>query len=86
MKGRGGEEGQASIEDKTYKNLLHKMGCDSEGKPTGFTIKQCYQAIEDVFSDAKEYAETWKSFQSLWDINLNEVYNTMLGDDISKWN
>jgi dynein heavy chain 1 len=62
------------------------MGCDAEGKPTGFTIKQCYQAIEDVFADAKEYSETWKSFQSLWDINLNEVYSKMLGDDISKWN
>lgn len=66
--------------DKTYKNLLLKMG-DS------FNIKQVYIKLEEVFKKSEEYVDTWRRYQALWDIDQkkNFVYE-ILGDEIDKWN
>lgn len=63
--------------DHTYRNLLGKM----EEK---VSIKSVYQKMEDTFNDAQDYYETWKSYQSLWDIEHGSVYD-MLGDNIAHW-
>ena len=60
--------------EKSYKNLLLKMG-------EKFNIRQAYEALEKVFGDAVEYFDTWKSYQALWDIDLESVFN-QLGDNI----
>jgi len=38
-----------------------------------------------VFSEAIDYFDTWKSYQALWDIDLDKVFSE-LGDNIDNWN
>lgn len=44
-----------SASEKSYKNLLLKMG-------EKFNIRQAYETLEKVFGDAIEYFDTWKSY------------------------
>lgn len=64
--------------EKSYKNLLLKMG-------ENFSIKQAYDVLEQVFSEAHAYYETWKSYQALWDIEQDKVFE-LLSDNIQNWN
>ena len=64
--------------EKSYKNLLLKMG-------EKFNIRQAYDALEKVFGDAVDYFDTWKSYQALWDIDLDKVFS-QLSDNIESWN
>lgn len=50
-----------------------------------FNIKQAYETLEKVFGDAIDYFDTWKSYQALWDIDLDQVFS-QLGDNIDNWN
>ena len=50
-----------------------------------FSIKQAYVVLESVFSDAFAYYETWKSYQALWDIEQDKVFD-LLGENIENWN
>jgi len=67
-----------SASEKSYKNLLLKMG-------EKFNIRQAYETLEKVFNDAIDYFDTWKSYQALWDIDLDQVF-AQLGDNIDNWN
>lgn len=64
--------------EKSYKNLLLKMG-------EKFNIRQAYDTLEKVFGDAISYFDTWKSYQALWDIDLDKVFS-QLSDNIDNWN
>ena len=44
-----------SASEKSYKNLLLKMG-------EKFNIRQAYDTLEKVFGDAIDYFDTWKSY------------------------
>ena len=43
-----------------------------------------YQTIEDKLLDIVAYVEKWYQFQSLWDLEAENVYN-ILGEDLAKW-
>lgn len=58
------------------------MGTDVED---GFTIKTAYGTLEAIFNEALQYYETWKSYQALWDIEQEKVYE-LLSDNIQNWN
>lgn len=47
-------------------------------------MNDAYRRIDSVINDAEKYVGTWLSYQSLWEVNINKVYE-MLGDDINKW-
>jgi len=53
--------------------------------PGEFNIKQAYQTIEATFARASHYYEDWRSYQSLWDIDLENIY-LKLSTDVSLWN
>lgn len=48
--------------EKTYSSLIFKMS-------DKFNMKVIYSVLEQVFDEAAEYYETWKSYQALWDID-----------------
>jgi hypothetical protein len=50
-----------------------------------FNIRQAYDTLEQVFGDAIAYFDTWKSYQALWDIDLEQVFG-QLGDNMDNWN
>lgn len=50
-----------------------------------FSIKQAYDMLESIFSEAHAYYETWKSYQALWDIEQDKVFE-LLSDNIQNWN
>src|SRR5271169_6526955 len=40
--------------------------------------------VESRLIEAASYVDRWLQFQSLWDLQADQVYNT-LGDDLSNW-
>lgn len=46
-------------------------------------LESAYITIENLFGEAEEYAQTWRSYQSLWDIDSVTVYD-MVGDSIER--
>jgi len=59
-----------------YSSLLHELA-NSE-------LKAAYMTIENRMSEAASYVDRWLQFQSLWDLQADQVYNA-LGDDLSNW-
>ncbi|KAF2754571.1 cytoplasmic dynein-like protein 1 heavy chain 1 [Pseudovirgaria hyperparasitica] len=47
-------------------------------------LMQVYMAIEDKIQVILEYMAKWLQFQSLWDLQSEQVYAT-LGEDLSNW-
>ncbi|KAL3439245.1 dynein heavy chain, cytoplasmic [Aspergillus tetrazonus] len=43
-----------------------------------------YSAIETRLKEVSEYVDKWLQFQSLWDLQSEQVYD-ILGDDLSQW-
>ncbi|KAL2864679.1 dynein heavy chain [Aspergillus lucknowensis] len=43
-----------------------------------------YSAVETRLKDVSEYVDKWLQFQSLWDLQSEQVYD-ILGDDLSQW-
>ncbi|KAI5805001.1 dynein heavy chain, N-terminal region 1-domain-containing protein [Geopyxis carbonaria] len=48
------------------------------------TLSNAYMAVEQKIATITEYVENWLRFQSLWDLQSEQVYDA-LGDDLSKW-
>ncbi|KAF8477357.1 dynein heavy chain, N-terminal region 1-domain-containing protein [Kalaharituber pfeilii] len=48
------------------------------------TLSQAYAAIEEKLSNVRAYVDEWLRFQSLWDLQSEQVYD-ILGDDLAKW-
>ena len=46
-------------------------------------LESAYLTIENMFKEAENYTNTWKSYQALWDIDSGSVYED-LGDSIEK--
>lgn len=53
----------------------------------GFNIRSIYVQLEEIFTKAHTYVETWRNYQALWDIEQKkeDVYEK-LGQEIDKWN
>ncbi|KAJ0425536.1 dynein heavy chain, cytoplasmic [Aspergillus carlsbadensis] len=47
-------------------------------------LKLVYTAIETRVKAVSEYVDKWLQFQSLWDLQSEQVYD-ILGDDLSQW-
>ncbi|PLN79159.1 dynein heavy chain [Aspergillus taichungensis] len=47
-------------------------------------LNQVYNAIEDRLKEVSAYVDKWLQFQSLWDLQSEQVYD-ILGDDLSQW-
>jgi dynein heavy chain 1 len=47
-------------------------------------LKSAYLTVEHRISEASLYVDRWLQFQSLWDLQADQVYNT-LGDDLVNW-
>jgi len=47
-------------------------------------LSEAYAAIEKKLSTVQAYVDEWLRFQSLWDLQSEQVYD-VLGDDLSKW-
>lgn len=43
-----------------------------------------YNAVEDKVLQVQEYVTEWLRYQSLWDLQADQLYNE-LGEGISKW-
>jgi dynein heavy chain 1 len=71
-------------DDEIFKSVLGRMGYDENGVviPGEFNIKQAYETIEATFARARNYYADWRSYQSLWDIDLEHIYSR-LGTDVS---
>lgn len=72
------EKGDSTVKDRSFKNLLLKSG-------ETFSIKQAYQTLEQIFTEAQDFYDNWKSYQALWDIDQERVFG-LLGDNIQAWN
>lgn len=62
----------------TFKSLLNKLPMTS--KP----LEDAYETIESLITEADNYVNTWLDFQSLWDLQTDQLY-TRLGKDITNW-
>ena len=47
-------------------------------------MKSAYLTVEHRLSEASSYVDRWLQFQSLWDLQPDQVYNA-LGDDLANW-
>ncbi|KAI0132222.1 dynein heavy chain, N-terminal region 1-domain-containing protein [Xylariales sp. AK1849] len=47
-------------------------------------LSKVYVSVEKKLSNISEYVEKWLQFQSLWDLQSEQVY-VLLGDELSKW-
>ncbi|KKK21233.1 dynein heavy chain [Aspergillus ochraceoroseus] len=47
-------------------------------------LNHVYNAIETRLKEVSEYVDKWLQFQSLWDLQSEQVYD-ILGDDLSQW-
>lgn len=47
-------------------------------------LNSAYMVLEKHINGAEDYVKTWKSYQTLWDIEASHVYK-ILGDNIDKW-
>ena len=70
-----------------------KMSADISQKDLSFAylptlciedISTVYSTIESRVLEMSKYVDKWLQFQSLWDLQSDNVYD-MLGDDLSKW-
>ena len=72
--------GQSKNEDifkeTTYRDIISKI--DQK------VILNVYSSLEKKFIECEEYVRTWLSYQVLWDIKPQKIYDR-LGDDMEKW-
>ena len=47
-------------------------------------LNQVYNVVESRLKEVSEYVDKWLQFQSLWDLQSEQVYD-ILGDDLSQW-
>lgn len=61
-----------------YRDLLNKI-------PDALSVLDAaYQAIESKISQMYTYIDQWLTYQSLWDLQPEQLYEK-LGDDLSRW-
>ncbi|KZF19340.1 dynein heavy chain [Xylona heveae TC161] len=48
------------------------------------SLSRVYSIVEGKFQQVGDYVDKWFQFQSLWDLQSEQVYD-ILGEDLSKW-
>ncbi|EER38945.1 dynein heavy chain [Histoplasma capsulatum H143] len=69
------ETEKARLSETHFTNL--PQYCTSE-------LVEVYSVIGARLEDISDYVDKWLQFQSLWDLQASQVYDT-LGDDLSRW-
>jgi len=67
---------ESQFKESTYREIIKLIDQN--------ILQNCYKKLENVFDECEEYVKTWLSYQVLWDIQPNNIYNK-LGDDMDKW-
>ncbi|KAJ3389103.1 hypothetical protein HDU92_001163 [Lobulomyces angularis] len=62
--------------DISYSSVLSKL-------PFG-SLESAYEVIEQKLSDVTAYIKVWLQYQSLWDLDSENVYH-LLGEDLNRW-
>lgn len=62
----------------TYKNLLNKFTSGIK------LLEYAFGAIDAILNQAQEFVKTWLNFQSLWDLQPDNLY-TQLGNNLNAW-
>src|SRR5207302_450888 len=62
----------------TFKALLNKLPITL--KP----LEDAYETIESLIQQGNDYVNTWLDFQSLWDLQTDQLY-VRLGKDLTNW-
>lgn len=63
----GVDKGEGAT-DNTYQKLLTKLPDVNGASPY-----EVYGSIEDTMASVEKYCQEWLSFQSLWDLEMNNV-------------
>lgn len=61
-----------------YRDLLNKIP-DAQN-----VLDASYKAIESKIKQMRDYLQQWLTYQSLWDLQPDQLY-AKLGDDINRW-
>ncbi len=61
---------------KTYALILNRIDKD--------LLKMAYSTLQSVIDTAEEYVKSWLSFQVLWDLDPNRMFER-LGEETEKW-
>ena len=79
------------IQASRYELSVHERSRDPTSATFMAILPRCtdrlleaYQLIENRLDDVVQYVAKWLQFQSLWDLQIDFVYDT-LGDDLSEW-
>ena len=77
------------IKASRYEMTL-SAGNDAEARFTDLpgscadSLSRVYSSVETKLSDISRYVDKWLQFQSLWDLQSEQVYE-VLGEQLSKW-
>ena len=72
----GQNKNEDIFKETTYRDIISKI--DPK------IILNVYSSLEKKFIECEEYVKTWLSYQVLWDIKPEKIYDR-LGDDMDKW-
>lgn len=68
---------------ETTKDVSTHQFSDLPSKCTD-TLIEVYSTVEGRLGDISSYVDEWLQFQSLWDLQSDQVYD-VLGEDLSRW-
>uniref|UniRef100_A0A0X3P013 Dynein heavy chain, cytoplasmic n=1 Tax=Schistocephalus solidus TaxID=70667 RepID=A0A0X3P013_SCHSO len=63
---------------KLYRNLISTLCADSD------ILMLAHEEIRNLMDETEEYVKTWTSYQTLWDLQSDQVY-ARLGTDLEVW-
>jgi len=81
------DDGEEEIfSDLVRRFLVLPATCTNQPQPAhcALTLSDAYTAIEMKIGVITTYVEEWLRFQSLWDLQSEQVYDA-LGDNLTKW-
>lgn len=76
VKGKGRRPAVSSASSSTFMDIPKELSSN--------LLEKVYDVMEFYLQRAKEYLEKWYQFQSLWDLEQNQVFEA-LGDDMQRW-
>ncbi|VDN96525.1 unnamed protein product [Rodentolepis nana] len=62
----------------------HNMNLVSRLAKESNVLSHAYDSISNILEETDEYVKTWTSYQALWDLQLDQVYNR-IGNNLEVW-